>query len=288
MAEKTNEVAVKEKIKQFKTSNDMGYFRLDRIKVADRLTELVSHPTKFQQGVLSSCGPAAFFQLLIKRDALAFVQYATSLYNNGFGEIGNMLVKPGHHLQNQNYNEKVIQDMLMWMKIKNIQLTEKNKERFISPPADWMVMSSLRDESNLFLEYTGTRAEELAGITLLRDLKNWLEKTSLYQSVFVDASWVKQKEVHHAKSLTPSNQTDVILFINSRMLNKNLVAINSMNLTDIILNNFPNHYVVLTSKITETAESIKFSCWTWGKVMEYEVPHNVFKANYYGAIVAKI
>src|SRR5699024_7915929 len=132
--EKTNEVAVKEKIKQFKTSNDIGYFRLDRIKVADRLTELVNHPTKFQQGVLSLCGPAAFFQLLIKRDALAFVQYATSLYNNGFGEIGNMLVKPGYHLQNQNYNEKVIQDTLMWMKIKNIQLTEKNKERFISPP----------------------------------------------------------------------------------------------------------------------------------------------------------
>src|SRR5699024_4396138 len=190
--------------------------------------------------------------------------------------------------QNQNYNEKVIQDTLMWMKIKNIQLTEKNKERFISPPADWMVMSSLRDESNLFLEYTGTRAEELAGITLLGNLKNWLEKTSLYQSVIVDASWIKPKGVNHAKSLTPSNQTDVILFINSRMLNKNLVAINSMNLTDIILNNFTNHYVVLTSKITETAESIKFSCWTWGKVMEYEVPHNVFKANYYGAIVAKI
>src|SRR5699024_2422723 len=220
-----------------------------------------------QQGVLSSCGPAVFFQLLIKRDALAFVQYATSLYNNGFGEIGNMLVKPGYHLQNQNYNEKVIQDMLMWMKIKNIQLTEKNKERFISPPADWMVMSSLRDESNLFLEYTGTRAEELAGITLLRDLKNWLEKTSLYQSVFVDASWVKQKEVHHAKSLTPSNQTDVILFINSRMLNKNLVAINSMNLTDIILNNFPNHYVVLTSKITRSEErrvgNTYRSTWHW-------------------------
>src|SRR5699024_7090580 len=111
----------------------------------------------------------------------------------------------------------------------------------------------------LFLEYTGTRAEELAGITLLRDLKNWLEKTSLYQSVFVDASWVKPKGVNHAKSLAPDSQTDVILFINSRMLNKNLAAANSMKINEVILNNFPNHYVVLTSKITETSGNIKFS-----------------------------
>ena len=148
-------------------------------------------------------------------------------------------------------------------------------------------MSSLRDETNLFLEYTGTRAEELAGITLLKDIEGWLEKTSLYQNVMVDASWIKPKGIHHAKSLAPDSQTDVILFINSRMLNKNLVAANSMNLTDTILNKFPNHYVVLTSKITETSGNIKFSCWTWGKIREYEVSHNVFKNNYYGAIIAK-
>lgn len=289
LADKANEFAVKDLIKQFKASNDIGYFRLDRVKIADRLTELVNDPKKIQQGRLSLCGPATFFQLLIKRDSLAFVQYAMSLYNNGYGNIGNMTIKPGHTLKNQDYNERIIQDTVKWMKIRDIKITEKNKARFITPSADWMIMSSLRDETNLFLKFKGTVEEELAGITLLRDLEAWLKETSLYQSVLTDASWIKLKGVNHAKSLVPSHNKDVILFINSRMLNKNVGVTGSKKLNDIILNAFPNHYIILTSIITETEDNhIKFSCWTWGKTQEYKVPKNVFKANYYGAIMAEV
>lgn len=286
---KTNELAVKDLIKQFKASNDIGYFRLDRVTVGDRLTELVNDPNKIQQGRLSLCGPAAFFQLLIKRDPLTFVQYATSLYNNGFGKIGNMIINPGHNLKNQDHNEEIIQNTLNWMKIKGIRVTKENKKRFISPPADWMVMSSLKDEANIFLEYKGTLEEELAGITLLGDLEAWLKATSLYQSVLVDASWIKSKGINHAKSLIKSNNKDIILFINSRMLSKNVEVTSSKKLNEIILNAFPNHYIILTSIITETEDNhMKFSCWTWGKIKEYEVPKKVFKTNYYGAIIAEV
>lgn len=289
MKNKANEVVVKDLIKQFKESNDYGYFRLDRVKVADRLTELVNEPTKIQQGSLNLCGPAAFFELLIKRDTLAFVQYAISLYNNGVGKIGNLTIKPRHNLKNQDYLESVIQGTVNRMKNKGIKLTKGNMDRFIPPSADWMVMSSLRDETNLILEFKGTLEEEIAGITLLRELENWLKETSLYQSIFIDASWIQFKGINHAKKLKPNHNKDVILFINSRMLNKNVEVLPTMKLKDIILNYFPNHYIILTSKITETEDNhIKFSCWTWGKVKEYEVPKNVFKTNYYGAIIAEV
>ena len=79
---------------------------------------------------------------VLRKDPWLYVRYVISLYDNGHGALGDspgIWVKLGMDCKNFKPNGKI-------------------------PPVDWIVLASLRDSENDFIDYQDT-SDKAAGIT---------------------------------------------------------------------------------------------------------------------------
>lgn len=103
-------------VEEFRDRNETGAWpSLDRAQVADRLLELIGPDSSdesgtadaagraIRQGSMNLCGPAAFFQFVIKRDPLMFAICATELFDSGTGTLGALMIAPGDEIRLANY-----------------------------------------------------------------------------------------------------------------------------------------------------------------------------------------
>ncbi|WP_198015014.1 VWD domain-containing protein [Mastigocladopsis repens] len=257
-------------INNFRTQTNPSRWKLQRTEIADRLEELISDPNKVFQGNLNLCGPAAFVNVWLKIDPEAVARYATKLYDVGAGDVGTITVKPDDDLVNKNY---------------------RSIPELSTPPAEWMMLSSLRDQENNLWDYQGTPSEDISAVTSPGTVAKWLEATGSYETVSDEGNWSLTKGLEHAKKLNPSSEEDVIMLINAHVLTASAQAGNKKSIESIeefITSSFPSHFIVLTSKVKEVGDKVSFEYWTWGEPStQITVPANVFKANYYGAVIAK-
>jgi hypothetical protein len=251
-------------------------WRIDRKLMYDRLKSLIDDPNLVKQDGLGLCGPAAFLTLWLKRDPLAVAEFAVELYETGKSSINEYLVEPDKDsLISEDYNA---------LKNTNVDFT---------PEADWMIMGSLRDTENLWLDYNGKpdNVDSLAGITLPSALANWLEATNIYsvtrdETIRNETNVFLTKGIDHAMSLKYSPKRDIILLINASMIGA------ASSSPRFLFDRVPNHYIILTSDIIrETDGSITFRYWSWGKEFtkyeECNFKEAVFESNYYGAVIAE-
>lgn len=232
---------------------------LSRADVATRLDALLADPDLVDQGDLNVCGPASFFHLWLQRAPLAAAEYAISLFETGAGRIGDLTVKPGRDLKAQNYGAVA---------------------RASTPPADWMMLSALRDWENDVLDFEGTPAEDAAGITRPDELARWMKASGVYHRVDDDGAWVRPRGLSHALALAPSASCDVIILINANIIESAASAMKKS-----LLDRFPNHYVRLVEPIARGGSEVTFRYWTWGiSPTTATVPASRFEAGYYGAI----
>lgn len=245
-------------IKNFKENPNPGRFNLVRAEVADGLERLVNSPFRINQGSLYICGPAVFFRIWIERDPLAFVSYAISLFNKGYGYIGNLKVMP------------------------NAQLKGSRPDKsWGCPVADWMVMCSLRDEENLILDYNGTPDEEVRGATEPSEIANWLRATGLYSVVREEADSFHKYGLTHAKSVGVAPNVDTIFYVHSRILP---FGADKPGFLDTA-----NHFLLLRSSVKEIGEDVEFRFWSWGDPDKTaRTSKKEFSENYFGNILAKI
>ena len=250
------------KLTQFKGRTGGGaWTRLDRAAVADRLVELVNDPDKLNQGSLGVCGAAAFFNVWIEADPLAFTNYAISLYETGKGQIGSLEVEAGSDLRAQDYTAlrpKLNPDV---------------------PPADWMVMSALRDSENWVFDFEGTPAEDFSGGTSGGEIASWLRATRLFSRVSDDTAPVLGEDLAQAKTLNPTANRKVILFVDTNMIDSTRAKGKS------------KHFVNLRSKVTEIAGGhVDFTYWTWGDPpapVKQPLTKARFENTYLGSITAE-
>ncbi len=250
------------RINQFKTRTTTGKWKgLDRSATADRLIELVNDADKIDQGALGVCGAAIFFNVWIEADPLAFTDFAISLYETGEGRIGSLEVEAGSDLRSQDYSvlrPKLTPDV---------------------PPADWMVMSALRDSENWIFDFEGTPAEDFSGGTSSREIASWLRATRLFSRVDDDSAAILGEDLDHAQALNPTNNRKVILFIDTNMI------------TSARAKGKSKHFVSLRSKVTQLPDGhVDFVYWTWGTPPEHvkqPLTKSRFESTYLGAITAE-
>jgi len=252
-------------IEQFEQRNGTSPWKLTRGEVASGLKELVQNPTLVNQGNLNLCGPAATFVLWSRRDPLAFAQYGIELFEQGESRIGNISVKPGSDLLNQDYS------------------AVRSRMKPVCPQAEWMMMSALRDSENTALDFEGTPEEDAEGITTPGEIAKWLIATGCYSSVVDEGNFVANAELNHAAKLQLSDQQDVVMLINANILPRA-----QRTPFDLIAQFFPNHYIVLNSAIKFPDSKVVLDHWTWGGVELEEVDKANFDDNYYGAIIASL
>jgi hypothetical protein len=265
------------------TSNG-AWPNLDRSSVVNRLLDLIGPESSdaagepdeagraVQQGALNLCGPAAFFQFVIKRDPVMFAKYATSLFNTGKGDLGDLHVEPSSDIINTNYADLI-----------------PRMARAVCPQADWMVLGALRNSTNAFWtgSFKGTPDEVVAAGTRPSELADWMQKTGLYSSVSNEANWLETKGIPHATGLPEYDGVDVAALINADLIRaaRNLPSDSSWPLTE-----FPNHWVIIIGKTMPelTKDAVYFSIWTWGGTLTLDVPTKSFVDNYYGTVIGKL
>jgi len=262
-------------IQAFRAETTPGAFTPQRPDVADRAIALINDPTLVDQASLNLCGPAAAHRLWIDRDPKAFARYLTSLYDTGEADFGSKHIKPGSDLRHNDYDGHAVPAM-------------RATSGGVCPPADWIALSSLRDASNTFLDFEGMPDEDVSGITTPGELASWLRALGLYGDVSDEGNWFLTKGIDHAEGLAPDANTDIAMLINAHILSSSAASGHKKS-DEFILSAFPNHFVVLRSRVTEpTPDEVEFDCWTWGSNVHVRVPKNVFGANYYGAVIARV
>jgi N-acetylmuramoyl-L-alanine amidase len=266
-------------VDEFRARGGAGAFTPGRSEVADRLVQLIQNPALVDQASLNLCGPAAFHRVWIPRDPVAFARYAISLYETGAGNIGTLHVDPASDLKEQDYTGTAVPAM------KARAPAGANQAEHVCPAAEWVTMSSLRDVANAFFDYEGMPDEEFSAATTPGEVAEWLQATGLYSSVADEGNWFFTKGLNHALGLRPGPTRDVILLVNAHLLTRS----SKKKSDDFILRAFPNHFIVLDSRITEASDGkVAFDYWSWGDHSHIEVPKDVFNANYYGAVTGEV
>jgi hypothetical protein len=169
------------------------------------------------------------------------------------------MIEPGSHLKGQDYGAVA---------------------RASTPPADWMMLSALRDWENDVLSFEGTPDEDVSGITRPDELARWMKASGAYHRVDDDGTWVLTKDLSHALALAPSPSRDVVILINA-----NIIEASASGRKKSVLDRFPDHYVRLVEPITQRGSEVAFRYWTWGNAPEAAtVSAAKFEASYYGSI----
>ena len=201
------------------------------------------------------CG--GVLQRLDRERPLNFTRYAIAMYETGEARIGTLEVTAGSDLRAQSYRGLI--------PVMNP----------VVPPADWMVMSALRDSENTFFDFEGTPQEDYSGGTSAGEVASWLRATRLFSSVTRD----DDDDFEHAKNLNPTANRMVILFIDTNMIEATRVKGKG------------KHFICLRSRITKaTSGDISFRFWTWGRPaeqVEAGLTEARFDNDYIEAIVAE-
>jgi hypothetical protein len=247
-------------------------WKLDRATVMDRLENLVKDPNLIDQDSLNLCGPAAFMRLWLARDPQAVVDFGIELYDKGKSKIGSYAVEPGD-------------DSLIAEDYATIAAAAGAG---FAPQADWMILGAIRDAENLFFDFEGKPEEDASAGTFPGEVQEWLEATGLYGNVRDEGNFFLTKGLDHALALKPGPSRDVVLLINTHVLKEMNVSTGQKKSDEFFLSAFPNHYVVLSSEIKETADGkVQFDYWSWGQQYSGAVQKATFEANYYGAVIAE-
>jgi len=249
--------------------------RLDEPNYEDHLTEYHDTPNyehhkyldylKYSckypnQGATSLCGPAAFFYCLLRDQKELYEKAARELWATGETRINNLIIKPGKDCRNpidDFYNTKTdIAKGYPFQKILGL---------------DWITLASLRDGSNMFLDYDDIN-DPLAGITFF-DLPKWFEQAG-YIKVFDN---IVKRVFYHASKRRIEKLNNyfaegyrVVTLIDSDMLNGGKA-------TPIPLK---KHWIVWEGKVTDqngtpvteqtsNNEPVKLKAFSWGEKKDY-------------------
>jgi hypothetical protein len=261
-----------EMIKYFADRRTPGAFRrLSRFYIANELIMRVENPFLIDQGSAGLCGPASIVFNLARLRPVEYVRAVIDLFEKGVAHVDKWVIKPGDHLRHFDAPPGV-------------------------PPADWIILASIRDSENWFYDYYRAKADEeipkcaADGGTPMVEMENWLKKAG-FQDIESDDFFLDllgHKEAGLLKSLEyRADDYQVIWFLDAEMVKGNFGAPPK-----------PDHWVVLTGPINPTpplsnpATNITIPIFTWGE--RHTIPpkgvmtYATFLERWYGYIAAKL
>ena len=245
-------------IESFAKKPGPGKFRcLDREKVAYSLSQRAADPAKINQAHSGLCPSAAVVYTLARTRVIDYVRAVADLFDFGKAQIGNWIITP-------------CDDLLNYKPPASAKIAQ----------ADWIIMASIRDSENWFIDY---QAETDNGGAWGNEVADWLKKAG-YTEVIKDWNMVFNKTSDNLKKAADLFAKDyqVCLLIDSDLLKGKTALISK-----------PNHWVVLASDV-ETAftptSDVKMKVFTWGTLRA--LPDRAMKLDdfidyYYGYVAAK-
>ena len=118
-----------ELIPPFLSRRTAGAFSfISRKDVATQLAERIDKPGTINQHMSSLCGPAALLYSTAHSNPVMYARFAIDLYERGRAKLGNLNIKPGSDVRRSSVEPGM-------------------------PSLDWMMLASIRDSGNWFLDY---------------------------------------------------------------------------------------------------------------------------------------
>jgi len=260
----TPKETAKAMVEDFRKRLGRGTFpNLRRDLVADSLMNRIETPESLDQAQSSTCGPAAFMYCFLTKDVAGYTRYVTNLYDYGQASIGTWHIRPSQAF------------------------------RFDSLPGDanacdWIALGSLRDSENWFLEYhrnelpflnakggaifnfdvTGNglslaeKVEETRGGTSVDEMADWFRNigyTKVEKWGVDSIAWSCVLSVETKAALMSRYYGDghrVCLSICSNMLSSKAKERDTAGR--------PDHFIVLTSPVLISGDTVTFEAFTWG------------------------
>lgn len=264
-------------VNAFEATAPQVAWQLDCGAVLARLRQLLQNPTLLNQRGLNACAPAVFFRIWLARDPVAAADFACKLLRDGSAQIGSLTVAAGWKLLQQNYAALRA-------------ATDAAHPNATPEPADWMLLSGLRDSENIWFDYTGepfSLTDAAAGLTLPSTLASWLSATNLYSSVQNNTNLIASGDLPTLLSLIPTSNVDIVLFINAAAI----FGLQPAPTGAAPGGNFfvaPNHFVLLTAPFVQGNDPawMDVEVWSWGDRYAGWQGTARFITNYFGLITA--
>ena len=200
-------------------------------EVRDRALHLVFEPHHLQQGKLPLCGPAAIVNTLISSNPPGFAAIVRDIFTTGTWD-----------------GRSVSEELL--------GATPQETDTL-----DWMVLSAIRDAENLTLDYEGTAAETVAGMTPPGEMVSWMTKVLHCTDVerLTSYGWGEGSNTAEINSRLTADSVIYMLVDSDRLQHSSAGA------------NVPDHWIRLLSPIVPLGESgVMFKAFTWGSEMAFE------------------
>ena len=239
-------------------TSPQAFTGLNRNTVTDDLEKRVSNPALINQSGLPVCGVAAFAYVWASRNIVAYVRFAISLFEHGWGEIGGQVIEPDNDLKSKSPGSYAWQAGLR------------------PAEADWLVLSSIRDSENAMIDFEGGPSEDIAGGTPEGEIIDWLRELG-FSNVRDEVSRTFGKNVADARALNASvdPRNYIVLCVDASMIDPSMKKAGK-----------GNHWVVLRSRFFFKGGNIEFRVWSWGAFYDIKVTEATFDATFYGAIIA--
>lgn len=243
------------------------WVHLTRSVVAAGIADRITNPDGAQQGGNGLCTTAAFINVWAQDAPDAYGAFAAALFDNGAANLapdqsgGGLRIQASSALLGADYG--VIASRMTAMGFP------------VPSQADWMVMSAIRDSTNVLFKFTGDPDDWVShtlgdGASPFGDLDSWLRNAGAWMSVVDTSNVLLTASLQQAKLLEPI-RSRCLLNIDVGMLN----------------NDTGRHTVVLRSPITETNDGfVTLKVWSWAGLRDVRVTKAKFEDTYFGANVA--
>jgi hypothetical protein len=252
---------------EFRAGTTAGAWQhLNRAAVADGIEDLVAFPDHAQQGGNGLCTTAAFVNVWAQDAPDAYAAFAGALFESGSADLaprqggGGMRITASEALRRADYSA----------------IRERMRSANQTPPsqADWMVMSAIRDASNLTVDFTGDPDDWIShtfgdGSLPMGELSDWMRAAGAWRAVVNEESPILGSSVDHAVGLDPA-RSRAILSIDAILLQPS----------------GGGHSVVLRSPVTRSDGKVNLTVWSWTRLHSIHPTTDEFESNYSGATIA--
>jgi hypothetical protein len=219
------------KVNEFDSrSSKSHWLKITRAKLVDGMKKRLDDPSLINTAVVNLCGPGEFFRCLAQDDPVMYVQAIISLFETDSGMIGTRKFTSSDSLRKAELP-------------KGMDL-------------DWILLASLRDDENTFLNYNDPSGG-LSGLTMPSGLANWFTRAN-YTGVTNETNVFFTKNLDDLKKASSLRDKGnrVCLLIDHDMLK--VATQNNMS-------PYPDHWVVLMSKVAvNPSNNISFAVYSWG------------------------
>lgn len=216
---------------------------IDKDQLVEDMKDRICDPIKVNQKGSDLCGSASIVYELVKRDPKNYIRICRNLYETGSFKSNNENYKASRNLR----NSEIYEDLAT---------------------ADWMLMATLTEEANIFLNNMDADSGPLAMMATPRAIRKWLKDILLFSKVKQKIAVFNEYEVLEEAKRACNNGGVAIILVNLKLFD-------DVRLPDRRL--VPNHYVSYDCCLRKTRHRRYFKCYTWGRIEPLNVAKRRFR-----------